>query len=352
MRPPLPKSLQELPPKQAHLCLGVERFMREELGDEVTKLNGTKVLVACSGGLDSTALLIMLRCLAPRFGYNLVVAHLDHKLRPESVDEMAHVEHLCIELDVPCLSRREDVAKYAQECGMGIEEAAREVRYSFFKKAASMTSASIITTAHQVNDLAEDVLMRLIRGTGWPGLGGMSAWDSRRNLLRPLLVTERNKLQQFLEALQVTWCEDTSNEDRTFFRNRIRHDVMPLFLRENPAFFESIAGIWKLAKLDADYWRTMIAKALPKPPAPSDDPRSILLPKRIELSKFVLENMPVAGRLRLYKAALAKLGPGHPLQDNLMKLDEAWKRGEGGKIVQFPGKKRATILKGDVIFEQ
>lgn len=355
MKLPLPISLQNLPPKQAHLCLSVEHFIREILGDDIQNLSGSRVLLGCSGGLDSTALLLILQYLAPRMGFTLIVAHLDHQLRPESTEDSAHVQNLCNALSLPCVVHKENVTAHAQKNAKGIEEAARDVRYAFFKRTAEQQNTQWLITAHQADDLAEDILMRLIRGTGWPALGGMSAYDTKRTLFRPLLNTPRKKLHDFLKETGIPWCEDASNTDETYLRNRVRHNIIPLFLQENPAFLEATTGIWKLARIDEAYWKIIIDESLAKGTnflkGKQIDHKDVLA-QPIILEKFVLSNLPLAGRLRLFKAALEKLGAGQPLQENLFKLDKAWQRGEGGKTIQFPGKKIARIERGNVIFTQ
>ncbi|UZP68353.1 tRNA lysidine(34) synthetase TilS [Desulfovibrio mangrovi] len=370
----LPRSLRELTPAQARLCLQAEQFLREGSGLEKNALTGKGLLIACSGGCDSTALLFILLCLKNRLGCRLTVAHLDHCLRPESAVEADHVRRLCALLDLPCSVGREDVAARARQHGIGIEEAARDARYAFLEKARQEHACDFIATAHHLNDLAEDVLMRLLRGTGWPALGGMEAFCTDRQLIRPLLVTERNKLETFLAESAIGWCEDASNADPAYLRNRIRADFLPLFLRENPAFLTSIAGLWRLARTDAEHWtsaeenilsslkKTTSAKdslesfsehkegTAPLSPPPAfpgyDKKQDILLPKKH------LASAGKALRLRLYKRCLEKLGTGQALLEGLEKLDAVWLRNEGGKTIQFPGGKTATITGGNILFSR
>lgn len=370
----LPAALRDLTPAQARLCLHVERFLREGMGLAREALSGSGLLVACSGGCDSTALLIILRCLQDRLGCRLAVAHLDHRLRPESSDEAAIVQQRCAAMGIPCTLGSEDIATRAQEAGTGIEEAARNARYAFLEKARAESGCDYIVTAHHLNDLAEDMLMRLMRGTGWPALGGMEATCLNRRLIRPLLVTERNKLEAFLEESGIPWCEDCSNSDPTYLRNRIRAEFLPLFMRENPAFLSSVAGLWRLARTDADYWQheeSNILALVDKNTFPRDSleacseynpcPRAIcptggtveiaaLGP--ILLPRAVLSSTDKALRLRVYKRCLDKLGTGQALLEGLERLDAVWLRNEGGKTIQFPGGKTATITSGNILFSR
>lgn len=369
-----PRTLQELAPEQARLCLSAQRFLREEVGLTDTDVNGQKILVACSGGCDSTALVLILHYLSPRMGCKLIVAHLDHCLRPESADEAQYVHALCADLGLACISEKADIQALATTQSIGIEEAARNARYAFLETTREANDCRYVATAHHLNDLAEDVLMRLVRGTGWPALGGMAAYCAERKLIRPLLVTERNKLENFLNSLSISWCEDASNTDQSYFRNRIRSTFMPLFMRENPSFLSAVAGLWQLARTDAAHWTeeennllglqvksTISRDSLTHVPnrfdhsgscSSSDFPLPSAADGSLTLTREQLNNASKALRLRLYKRCLESLGKGQPLLENLQRLDLAWKQNEGGKTVQFPGGKTATITGGNILFNR
>ena len=164
----LPCRMQDLPPAGARLCMAVGRFLKEKCG-----VSPHHVIVAFSGGADSTALAVILRCL----GVSLVLAHLDHRLRPESGEEAESARRFAERLGVPCMVRRVDVEALARSEGIGLEDAGRRARYAFFDSALLSERAEWVVTGHHLDDLSEDVLMRLVRGSGWPGLGGMKAVD-------------------------------------------------------------------------------------------------------------------------------------------------------------------------------
>lgn len=329
--------LQDLPPRAAHFCLGVERFVRGELGLD---LGGRTVLVAFSGGLDSTALLAALAVLAPRLGCAVAAAHLDHGLRPASAAEAAAAARACARLGLPCEVGRRDVGALAAARGLGLEEAARETRYAFLAEAMARREATVLAVGHVLEDLAEDVLMRLVRGAGWPQLGGMRAWDAERRLLRPLLLTPRARARALVAALGLPWTEDPSNADPHFLRNRVRHGVLPQLLEENPNFLRQVATQWRLARLDAEQFAAETAALLARAEAVPGAPGALLLPGAL------LAPLAPAQRLRLFKAALEALGPGQPLAEGLFRLERAWASGRGGGVVQFPGPKAARIQSG------
>lgn len=332
----IPSKLQELNPKAAHLCLGIENFITSELS---VPLKDTTILLALSGGVDSTALLIILSCLAKKNDFTLQAAHFNHQLRPEAPLEENHVRNLCESLNVNLTISSQNVAQYASQQKIGIEEAARLLRYSFLKTVKNDIDADWIVTGHHANDLAEDIVMRLIRGTGWPALGGMEGKCNNRKLLRPLLATPKEALITFAKACSLTWCEDTSNKDQNFLRNRVRSQVIPLLCKENPAFLDAITSLWELAQIDTDHWTATIEQHL--------ENTDLTTPK---LLKEDLKAMSKATRLRVYKAILDSMGNGQPLQHNLLALDAAWQANVGGKTVQFPGNKIATIRKGAIYF--
>ena len=331
----LPLRLQSLPPRAARFCLGVERFLRRDLGVD---LEGAVVVAGFSGGPDSTALLLCLECLAPRLGFSLAAAHLDHGLRPESAAEADQAELLCSGLGIPCDSCAVDAAALARERGVGIEEAGRELRYAFFAECLAGHPRAVLALGHTLDDLAEDQVMRLIRGAGWPGLGGMPAHDPGRSLLRPLLLTPKAAVLEFLDDLGAPFAADGSNQDPAFLRNRVRASILPLLRAENPAYLEAAAGLWRLAQLDREFLDGQVAAPVPDAAG------------RIVLPLAGLAALPPALRLRLLKSCLERLGPGQPLLDGLLRLDAAVVAGAGGKVLQFPGRKTARLENGAVVF--
>ena len=380
----LPLRLQDLPPSAARFCLRLADFLGGELTRQATSAQnvpehrrtaeGTipradaapnlSLVVGVSGGADSLCLLLVLRWLAPRLGLRLHAAVLDHGLRQESAGEARAVAALCRRLGVHCRVTRADVAALATREGCGLEDAGRRARYAFFESERQRTGADWICTAHQADDLCEDVLLRLVRGTGWPGLGGMAAVEGTRRILRPLLATERSDIDAFLADLGVRPVCDPSNADPAYRRNRLRHQVLPLLRAENPALGEAVRSLWELARCDADYWTCQLVHAQADhadgsdgadAPGQNATPRRALCdcltdaaasapPQRIALPSRTLRGLHRAARLRLYKRMLDRLGPGQPLAASLMALDAAWHAGRGGVCVQFPGGKTARVI--------
>lgn len=318
--------LQDLSRPLARRCLGIARFCRESLGVD---LRGARLLVAYSTGLDSTALLHLLHLLRAPLNLTLFAAHAHHGLRPESDQELEHAVQTCADLDIPCETTRLDVPSRKAASKEGLEECARNARYAFLHSARLSVRADWIATAHHGDDLAEDIVMRLLRGTGWPGLGGMPGVDHERRLLRPLLDWDKNELRTFLEEIKATWRDDPSNSvpDRT--RNRVRNDILPLLRRENPSFAKTSHHLWELAQIDADYWKTIL------PPLFWPMGEHLLPSSELDIHQ--------AARLRIYKAVLDAMGPGQALASHILLLDKAWVRKNCGRSIQFPGDKVARV---------
>jgi tRNA(Ile)-lysidine synthase len=234
---------------------------------------GDRVGVAVSGGIDSVALLRQLAELRQELGIVLSVVHFNHKLRgAESHADQDFVAALAREQALEFQVASGDVAQHAAEEHGGIEAAARELRYGFFQQLLeastpddqpTQSQLDKIATGHTLDDQAETVLMRLIRGTGLRGLGGIhprivvegDEGESHGEIIRPLLATRRGELQQYLEEINQPWREDPTNADSKFTRNRVRKLVLPMLEREfNPTVVENFAELAEIARDEEDYW--------------------------------------------------------------------------------------------------
>lgn len=330
------RKLQDLPPRWARFCLEIQLFMEELLGKSI---KGGKFLLAFSGGPDSLALLRVLGFIRPRAGIDVSAVHLNHMLRTEADDEKDFVLKICAGLGVPVIHGKSDVSSFARIRNIGIEEAARIIRYRFAGSAAARQKADYILTGHHLNDLAEDVLMRLARGAGWPGLSGMTGFDPERKLVRPFLLTPKKTILDFLAAINQEYMVDKSNADKSFLRNKVRLRIVPRFEEINPDFLKSVANLWRLGRIDEDHWECILRTT----PGTDREEGKYFFPE-------TLEPLSRATRLRLYKNMLDELGPGQALFENLLELDQLWLRGSGNKRVLFPGNKFARILKRGIMF--
>jgi tRNA(Ile)-lysidine synthase len=210
------------------------------------------VLSAVSGGADSVCLLAALFLLSARYGFTVAAVHFNHRLRGEESDRDAlFVERFCRERNIECFTGCGDVAAYAKQNGLGIEEAAREMRYAFFHKTAEKTNAARIATAHTADDNAETVIFHLARGTGLRGLTGIP--PVRGILIRPMLCVTRNEVVKFLAERSLAYVEDSSNSSDVYTRNKIRHHVIPVLREINPRAAENISAASALLREDDAY---------------------------------------------------------------------------------------------------
>lgn len=339
--PSLPR-LQTLPSRLARLCLEVERFSCHRLG----MADDRDWLLAVSGGADSTALLCIMGLLAPRRRWRLHAATVDHRLRPEAAADATFVAALCRAWGIPCRIVSADVPRLRQKNGLGLEEAARQARYALLEQARHDCGAAAVLLGHHRADVTEDQMLRFLRGTGWPALGGMRARDDERHLLRPLLQTDKEQLRDLLRGCGIPWREDASNADTRYTRNRLRHAVLPLLRRENPRLDESCLHLWELAGTDQDYWQRELERHLARCPWQEADDSIIL-------SRTLLRGMHAALRLRLYHQAvarLARLSGGQARAATLLALDRAWQEGRGGTTFQLPGGITASLKAGSIRF--
>ena len=200
---------------------------------------GALILCAVSGGKDSICLLDWLLRTALQEGFTLCAAHFDHRLRgTESDRDRRFVEDFCREREVPCYVGAGDVRAFAAEQGLGLEEAARRLRYSFLEETAMKLGAARIATAHTAEDNAETLLHNLARGTGLRGLCGIP--PVRGIIVRPLLRTSTEEVLAYLNEHGLPFVEDSTNATDLYARNRIRHQVMPELRALNEGFTQNL----------------------------------------------------------------------------------------------------------------
>lgn len=242
---------------------GKDRFinsMRSLITRHDMLTQGDRVIVGVSGGPDSVALLHGLYTLREEFGISLHVAHLNHMLRGEAADEEArYVERLAKKLNLSCTIQAIDVKDYADKRKVSIELAARDVRYDFYRRTAIDIGACRVALGHHSGDQAETVLLRLIRGTGMTGLGGMPVarpldGDSDITVIRPMLQLTSDEIRSYCKEVELAYYIDASNIDPAYFRNRVRHELIPLLEQDyNPRIVQALSNTADLLRDDEDY---------------------------------------------------------------------------------------------------
>ena len=187
---------------------------------------GSRVVVGLSGGSDSVALLLLLSELAENAKFTVAgAAHVNHGLRHTAARDEAFCRDLANRIQVPIAVKTEDVKGHARGRNLSIEDAGRRIRYEFLELVADRFGADRIAVGHTQDDQAETFLLKLIRGAGLTGLGGI--YPKRGRVIRPLIDVERADLRKYLTERGQTWVEDESNDELANPRNRIRHVVLP-----------------------------------------------------------------------------------------------------------------------------
>ena len=214
---------------------------------------GDKIVVAISGGPDSVCLLHVLHTLTSEYGIQIYGAHLNHNFRGlEAQKDAQYVNNLCEELDIMCFVKSLDVGKYAKENGYSLEEAGRILRYQFFDEVSEKAGATKIAVAHNQNDQAETVLMRLLRGAGPQGLSAIK--HKRDKIIRPLLDVSRGEIEAYCEGYDLKPRIDHTNLQAIYHRNQIRLELIPYLEKEyNPNIIEALSRTASLLRVDNDF---------------------------------------------------------------------------------------------------
>ncbi len=203
---------------------------REVLTTTCAVSQGDSLVVAVSGGPDSMALLHLLAGVQQQLDLELVVVWVDHGLRPlETEAEGRVVQNAAKQFNLPFIASFVDVPSFAREQHLSVEHAARDLRYHVLRKVLHEKKADSIVVAHTADDQTEEILIRLLRGSGRKGISGMRARSG--DIVRPLLFTEKQRILDWLAEQRIFYCQDSSNTDLKFTRNRVRHELLP-FLEE------------------------------------------------------------------------------------------------------------------------
>ena len=287
--------------------------------------------LAVSGGSDSMALLVGAAHLVAEseHAWRLTVAHLDHCLRPESADDAQFVADAARALGLPVELRRTDVAALAQEEGRSLEEAGREARYRFLEEV--VPPDALIATAHTLDDLAETVLLNLLRGAGSAGIAGMPA--RRGRIVRPLLGERRETLRELLEVAGIAYRDDPSNKDPAFLRNRVRGELLPLLESLREGAVERIGRFAGLAAAD-DALLDRVAGAE-------------LTRRRGEDGEIDWHDPPPAALAR--RVLRLAIGDPAPSAERLEALMEAAGGARGGVTIELGGGRSASVRRRTIV---
>lgn len=290
------------------LLARVARTIRQECLPGTGRISAERVAIAVSGGPDSVALTWILHAFSAGEGPAIAgLIHVNHQLRgAESDADEGFCRALAARLDLPIAVASVDVAALARQRRVSLEVAARDARYAFFNSAAETLDAAFVATGHTMDDQAETVLLRLLRGAGTRGLSGIRV--RRGRFIRPLIHCRRAELRSYLQARGEAWREDASNVDVAILRNRIRHALMPVVEDIAPGAVRALA---RLAALAHDDEAVLMQEAIKHRPALvlSDEE----LRGRIDIDAAALSLMPAALARRLVRTLAADVAPASTL---------------------------------------
>lgn len=314
------------PPSATNLARGVARGA-ERLGIP----DGAALILAVSGGADSMALLHGAHRLnqTDERRWRLTVAHLDHGLRSDSADDAAFVTAAAAGLGLPIEVRRTDVAVLARREGRSPEDAGREARYRFLHDVAG---ESLIAVAHTADDVAETVLLNLVRGSGLAGLRGIPV--RRGQVVRPLIEERRADLRAALDAGGIAYRHDPTNDELDAARNRVRHELLPAMERLNPAAIEALLRFARLAADDDALLDELAAAEL----------------KHRSTGESIDWHAPPARALGRRMLRLA-IGDPAPSLERIDALLDAAEGSRGGVRIELGGARSASVRERRIRFE-
>lgn len=257
--------------------------------------SGDKIVLAVSGGPDSIFMFDILNKLRKKLNFEIVVCHINHKIREEAIDDENFVKNICNENNIQCYIKRIDVINYANNNKIGTEEAGRILRYEFFEEVLKKTNSNKIAIAHNKNDKAETIIMNLLRGTGVQGLRGIEPIRDNK-YIRPIIEIERKDIERYCETNNLNPRIDKTNFENIYTRNKIRNIVLPYIEREfNPNIIESISRLSEIAT-EEDKFLNIITKRAYNEMVIQKETDQII----IDLKKFNNQDRVIKKRIILY----------------------------------------------------
>ncbi len=314
----------------------VEKYLEDLLKACPAWTKGSTIVVACSGGADSLALADLAGYLAPGMDIKAYVLHVDHHLRGAEAEADAKlVEDFCHRNRLAFKRVDVDVNKLVQEEGLSLEEGARKLRYQVLEEYRKEVGATAIFLAHHRDDQAETVLLNLVRGTGTRGMRGMLPVNGY--LVRPFLQATRKDMEEYCACRELTYCQDSTNDDITYKRNWVRKELLPFLEKVNPNIKKQLAQMATLAAADEEYLdkkAQMFVDAFG---------RQVFEMFDLGVGKE-FQALPLAIKTRVLRIVLTKAGGREISFEHIKDLLDLIEKGVGNKAMDFPGKARVIFL--------
>ncbi len=319
--------------------------------DEHSLINRGDVLVlGLSGGPDSMCLLHVLKGLEEEYGFSLKAFHLNHMIREDAASDEEFVKKHCEDMDVPVSVQRVDVTKISRARGESLEEAGRKIRQKALKELCGYIQKNLPggctarpVLAHNADDQAETVMLRIIRGTGIHGLAAME-YMRRDGLIRPLLDTSRKEVEEYCREKNLPFRTDSTNASDEYLRNRVRHQIIPMLEEINPSMKQGLVRLASNAATDDGYlsdlaenWYETHVRHTPEP---------VLFIRDLRVLEDALYH-------RVVKLAFSDAGLKEDIEAvHIRALKRSVNANVGNKTVEFPGGYVAYINHGEVVFRK
>lgn len=308
---------------------------------------GDKVILGVSGGPDSIALLFIMNHIKHDLGVQLHIAHYNHQLRATAGRDQVFVENVARSLNISCSIGKSRSLKNKKTGSL--EEAARLERLNFFKKVKQKTGFPIVALAHNQDDLAETVLMRIIRGSGLQGLRAIQARSEIDGLsvIRPFLELTRKKIIEYLDQNKIPYKTDPTNLQLKFFRNKIRLKLLPLLEKEyNPNIKESLVNLSQTLNTDFDFLKTMTNEVYAQ--VCSFDQKG----RTIRVDGIKLKIQPDSLRRMLYRSVYLNLKGNTNLleQKHILAIDDLLYSMPEGSVVHWPFRIKVEKINRSLLF--
>ena len=233
--------------------------MKQKVIETIRKYNliedGDKIVLGVSGGPDSISMLNILKEIKEEqiIKFEIYVAHINHMIREEAIDDEKFVEDYCNRNNIKCYIKRIDIIKIANDMKIGTEEAGRNARYNFFEEILKETNSNKIAIAHNKNDKIETIIMHLLRGSGLSGLKGIEPIRDNK-FIRPLIECERMEIEKYCEENKLNPRIDKTNFENEYTRNKIRNIVIPYIKHEfNPNIIQTLSRLSEVVTEDVEY---------------------------------------------------------------------------------------------------
>lgn len=307
---------------------------------------GDRVLAAVSGGADSVCMLHALCMLKDKLGFKLYCAHLNHGIRGKAAEnDEAFVVNLCKNLGIKTFVGHADVLNLAEEKKLTVEEAGRQARYEFFSRVCSENKINKTATAHNKNDNAETVLMRILRGTGLEGLKGIS-YVREDGVIRPMLNISRSDIEEYCKENGLNFCTDETNLDNEYTRNKIRNKIIP-YIEETlgSSITGSLVRLSENATADADFFDRYSRRLYERLGSPMKNRKPVVL----HIDSLAMLEKSIA--TRVLRIAADEAHSGTRLEKKHVEDVLGLLKRQTGAAVDLPCGLRAEVRYGWIVFE-